>query len=302
MKMTSFIKTSILAFAGIILASHSVQAQTGNQPVILSDNELLMGFRATANPGQTTNLELNLGSADSYYNPAVTGTTGAPVTGPVVPVIGHLSGPDLVNTYGASWASRTDLFWGIVGTSNAFGSYDGLFGQNTIYLSRPETTAGVQTTPWLRQVSFGSANTQISSLGGAGGYVGNSTANSDFDLAVTASNANSYTTRSGGVAGQTFGTVNGAFQNDSIVAKFGTGSWISVQDLFALEEGAGSGVYLGSVGLAADGTMAYSPTASFFAAPVPEPGVATYLLGAFAVSVLRRRRSRSAVSALRPAH
>ena len=302
MKVTSFIKTSILTLAGIILASHSAQAQIGNQPVSLGDNELLMGFRATAAPGQTINLELNLGSADSYYNPGGTGTAGAPITGPAIPIIGRLSGTDLVNTYGAGWAARTDLFWGFVGTSNASGSFDGLFGQNTIYLSRPETTAGVQTTPWARQVSFGSANTQISSLGGAGGYVGNSTANSDFDLAVTATGANSYTTRSGGVAGQTFGTVNGAFQNDSIVAKFGTGTWISVQDLFALEEGAGSGVYLGSFGLAADGRMAYSPTASFFAAPVPEPGAATYLLGAFAVSALRRRRGRSAASALRLAH
>ena len=309
MKVTSFIKTSILTLAGIILASHSAQAQIGNQPVSLGDNELLMGFRATAAPGQTINLELNLGSADSYYNPGGTGTAAAPITGPAIPIIGRLSGTDLVNTYGAGWAARTDLFWGIVSTSNASGSFDTdpisgnpIFGQNTIYLSRPETTAGVQTSPWGRQSSFGAANTQISSLSGATGYTGNSTANSDFDLAVTATGANSYTTRSGGVAGQTFGTVNGAFQNDSKVANFGTGTWISVQDLFALDEGAGSGVYLGSFGLAADGRMAYSPTASFFAAPVPEPGAATYLLGAFAVSALRRRRGRSAASALRLAH
>lgn len=297
MRKYSFLKTSILALAGVFF-THSVQAQaTGNQPVSLSDNDLLMGFRATVTPGLTTNLELNLGNADAYYNPtgAATFATIAPV---VVTNIGHLSATDLQNTYQngtvTNWATRTDLFWGIAGTSSASGSFDGIFGQNTIYLTRPETTVGVRTTPWNRQVNFAAANVQISSLGGAGGYAGTSTATSDYDLLINAGNINSYQSRSSNAQGQTFAAVNGAFVNDSVVATFGTGTWISVEDLFALEPGTGAGVYLGSFGLAANGRMDYSPTASYFA--VPEPAAATYLLVVCAASAFRRRRNRAAVS------
>ena len=292
MKIPSILSTSILAVTAVILSNQSVQA--GNSPVSFGDNDLLMAFRATATPGNTINVELNLGNADAYYNPG--GNAPLDFSSAVgITNIGRLSLTDMNNTYGAAgaWATRTNLFWGIVGTSNASGSFDGWFAQNTIYLSRAQTTPGVQTTPWARQTSFNAANTQISSLNGNGGYEGNSTATSDFDVLVNAGNSNSYQTRSGGVPGATFGTVNGAFMNDSVVANFGTGTWLSVQDLFALEPGAGAGVYLGSFGLAADGTVAYSPTASYFA--VPEPGTLTYLLGAMTAAALRRRRNRSAV-------
>lgn len=292
MKIPSILVTSLMAIVAVVLSNPSAQA--GNSAVSFGDNDLLMGFRATVAPGNTVNVELSLGSADSYYNPG----GNAPLnfgSAVVVANIGRLSLTDMNNTYGAAgaWATRTNLFWGIVGTSNASGSFDGWFGQNTIYLSRPETTPGVQTTPWARQNNFNAASTQISSLNGNGGYEGNSTANSDFDVLVNSGNANSYQSRSGGQPGQTFAAVNSAFVNDSVVANFGTGPWISVQDLFALEPGTGPGVYLGSFGLAADGTVAYSPTASYFA--VPEPGTLTYLLGALTVSAFRRRRSRSAV-------
>ncbi|MEO6738783.1 MAG: hypothetical protein ABIP20_00930 [Chthoniobacteraceae bacterium] len=295
MKSTRILTTSIFALAGLFLSIQSAQA--GNADVSLSDNDLLMSFRATATPGNTINLELNLGPADSYYNPGGTGTSGSPITGSAITNIGRLSVLDLQSTYQngtvTNWATRANLFWGIVGTSNTSGSFDGLFGTNTIYLSRPETSPGVQTTPWSRQTSNTSANTQVASLGGSGGYTGTaaSTANSDFDLVVTAANPNSYTTRSGGQPGQTFATVNGNFVNDSVVAAFGTGNWISVQDLFALESGGtGPGVYLGSFGLRANGQLDYAPNASAFA--VPEPGTVTYVLGACVVAALRRRRSR----------
>ena len=289
--MKKILMTSILALAGVVVSTQSAHA-VGGATISLGDNELLLGFRATGT-GQTTNLELNLGSADSFYNPLGNGLG----TGPSITNIGRLSVTDLTNTYGAGWAARTHLTWGIVGTSSASGSFDSLFGQNTIYLSKAETTAGVQTTPWNRQTNFGAANGQITSLGGSGGYLGTSTANSDYDLLVTAGNANSYQSRSGTLPGQTFGAVNGAFQNDSVVATFATGNWISVQDLYALEEGATTaGTYLGSFGLRADGTIDYAASASEFAA-VPEPGTAAYGLALFVAGALRRRRNRKEVAA-----
>lgn len=294
--MKKILITSILALAGVVASTQSAHA--GNSTVSLSDNDLILGFRANGNSGQTTNLELNLGSADYFYNPTNEGSFGsiAPVG---ITSIGRLSVTDLNSTYGAAgaWATRTDVSWGIVGTSSAFGSFDGIFGQNTIYLSKAETTAGVQTTPWNRQTNFGAANSQIASLGGSGGYTGTSTATSDYDLLVTAGNANSYQSRSGALSGQTFGAVNGAFQNDSVVATFSTGNWISIQDLYALEEGATTaGTYLGSFGLRADGTIDYAARASEFAA-VPEPGTAAYGLALFVAGALRRRRNRKEVAA-----
>lgn len=292
--MKTILTTSILALVGFVVSTQSAQA--GSSPVSFGDNDLLLGFRTNNAPGQTINLELNLGSADTYYNPG--GNAPLDFSSAVgITNIGRLSVTDLSATYGAGWASRTDLSWGIVGTSNASGSYDGWFGGNTIYLSRAETVAGTQTTPWSRQTNFNAANTQISSLGGSGGYTGTSTATSDYDVLVAAGSSNSYQSRSGGVPGATFGAVNGTFMNDSAVSVFGTGNWISVQDIYALAQGTGAGQYLGSFGLRADGTIDYSPTASAFATPVPEPGTAVFGIATFAIAALRRRRNAATVVA-----
>lgn len=291
--MKNILMTSILAIDGIVVSTQSAQA--GNSAVSLGDNDLLLGFHTATNPGLTTNLELNLGNADAYYNPNGDGL----LTGPSIVNIGRLSVTDLIATYGSGWAARTNLSWGIVGTSSASGSFDGLFGQNTIYLSRAETGAGVQTTPWNRQTNFAAANTQISSLGGSGGYVGTLTSTSDYDLGVTAANANSYQTRSAGQPGQTFAAVNGSFQNDSIVDNFSSGNWISVQDVYALQQGATTaGTYIGSFGLRSNGTVDYGASASFFApTAVPEPGTAVYGLALFVASALRCRRNHQEVTA-----
>lgn len=291
--MKNILTTSILALVGFVVSSQSAQA--GGQPVGFGDNDLLLGFRTNNNPGQTINLELNLGTADTYYNPG--GNAPLDFSSAVgITNIGRLSVTDLTSAYGSGWASRTDLNWGIVGTSGTSGSYDGFFGLNTIYLSRAETVAGTQTTPWSRQNNFNAANTQISSLGG--GYTGTSTATSDYDLLVAAGSSNSYQSRSGGVSGATFGAVGSAFANDSIVAKFNTGNWISIQDIYALEQGSGYGVYLGSFALRANGSIDYSPTASAFGlVAVPEPGTAVFGIATFAIAALRRRRNAATVVA-----
>ncbi|MEO6738780.1 MAG: hypothetical protein ABIP20_00915 [Chthoniobacteraceae bacterium] len=291
---TNILTTAILALTGFALSTQSAHA-VGGATTSYGDNDLILGFRTTVAPGQTNNLEVNLGNADSFYNPIGAGL----LTGPAITNIGRLSLTDL-QTFGSgsAWSTRSDLFWGIAGTSNTSGSFDGLFNTNTIYLSRAETTAGVQTTPWNRQNNFNAANTQIASLGG--GYTGlTSTATSDYDVFKAAADVNSYKSRSGGQPGQTFGAVNGNFANDSAVATFGTGTWISVQDMYALQQGGtGAGTYIGSFGLRADGTLDYAASASAFApTPVPEPGTAAFGVAAFIATALRRRRGNATLAA-----
>jgi hypothetical protein len=289
MKPTTFLMRTILALAGVALSfpsSHAANVPTFN------DNDLMMGFRATTGTGASTNLMVDLATADFYYNPNGTAVNPlSPITGTTITNIGRVAVLDISGTYGATWATRTDLFWGIVGSSGSSGSNDGLYQNNTIYLSRPETVSMTRTTAWGRANDYTNANVQISSMGNAGGYNGTSTANSNFDALATASNGQSYTSRSGGQAGQTFAAVNGTFVNDSVVAKFGTGTYVSINDLFALDPsrtGEANGIYLGSFGLRSNGTIDY------FVVPVPEPGAATYLLGAGLAAAFRRRR-RSAV-------
>ena len=284
MKPTRFFIRPILALAAVVLSSPSSHAA----PLSFGDNDLMMGFRATSGTGASTNLMVNLNTADFYYNPNGTAVNPlSPITGTTIINIGRVSVLDISGTYGGTWASRTDLFWGIVGSSGGSGSGDGLYGTNTIYLSRPETVSGTRTTAWNRQNDYNNANTQISSMANAGGYNGNSTANSNYDGLASSSNQQSYTGRSAFQAGQTFAAVNGAFVNDSPVFRFGTGTYISVNDLFALDPsrtGEANGIYLGSFGLRSDGTIDY------FVVPVPEPGAATYLLGAGLAAAFRRRR------------
>ena len=293
MKPTTSLTKAILALAGVVLSYPSSHA--GNAPLSFGDNDLMMGFRATAGTGAASNLMVNLNTADFYYNPGGTAVNPlSPITGGTITNIGRVSVLDISGSYSPTWASRTDLFWGIVGSSGGSGSSDSLYGTNTIYITRPETVAMTRTTAWPRANDYNNANVQISSMGNAGGYNGTSTANSNFDFVASSSNGQSYTSRSGGQAGQTFAAVNGTFVNDSTVARFGSGTYVSINDLFALDPsrtGEANGIYLGSFGLRNDGTIDY------FVVPVPEPSAATYLLGACLVGAFRRRRS--AVSATR---
>jgi hypothetical protein len=291
MKINNILTASILAIAGLVAFTPSAHAAT----LFFGDNELMLGFRATGGTGAASNVMSDLNTADLYYNPNGTASNPlSPITGTNITNIGRLSPADLSATYGAGWAARTDLFWGIVGSSGSSGSNDGLYQSNTIYLSKAEATAGTQTSPWNRQNDYTNANVQISSMGNAGGYQGSSTANSNFDAIASAANAQSYTSRSQGQSGQTFATVNGTFANDSVVAKFATGNWISVQDIYAMDPAGtgGNGVYLGSFGLRADGTIDYATSASDFAtSPVPEPATTFFGIATFAVAAFRRRRS-----------
>ena len=89
-----------LTALSIAPASRAIEAAVG---------DLILGFKATGGQGLATNLEVNLGPASAFYN-AAAGSTD---------VLTRLAVADLVEVYGANWASRDDLFWGIAGTAGA---------------------------------------------------------------------------------------------------------------------------------------------------------------------------------------
>jgi len=94
-------KMVLLALASVALLTPSVRAGI----VSAQQGDLILGFRATGGAGAGVNLEVDLGSISNFYNGANSGLT-----------LSNLVAQDLIDTYGANWGSRTDLFWGAAAT------------------------------------------------------------------------------------------------------------------------------------------------------------------------------------------
>jgi PKD repeat protein len=93
----------VVTVIGIVaLPAPSVQAGTVSAQL----DDLILGFRASGGTGGGVNLEVDLGSVSNFYNAA---------PGSVIP-LPELASQDLIDTYGADWATRTDLFWGAAAT------------------------------------------------------------------------------------------------------------------------------------------------------------------------------------------
>jgi len=78
-----------------------------SRAVTAAAGDLIPGFKAAAGMGADINLEVNPGPASDFYG-AAAGSTA---------VLTKLAVADLVDTYGADWNTRCDLFWGIAGTT-----------------------------------------------------------------------------------------------------------------------------------------------------------------------------------------
>jgi hypothetical protein len=98
MKMNKLTKVAILALTAAGLASLSASAAN----VSTNETDLILGFQITdgTGTGSASNLEVDLGSTSLF-------TTTASLT------LNQLAAADLSATYGANWASRTDLTFGI---------------------------------------------------------------------------------------------------------------------------------------------------------------------------------------------
>ncbi len=276
MKTKHLLAVALLALLG---GTAAVRAQT----VTAGLNNLILGFRATGGTGASINLEVNLGNASSYYN--VSGTVN----------LSGLSVSDLSAAYGSNWFNRSDLFWGVAGsTGSAVGT---TIGGNpilakTLWGTAAETTLGVQSTAWNRLGAFSqqaAANTIATMYTGALGSLNGATAtgNSATAALLDTSLAGSWSKQEGNNAAA-FGSqmTKSGFENGT------PGNAGVVSDLYELQPGSGSGTYLGSFALNASGLSYSGSTGDAAAAAVPEPSTYAAIFGALAMgfAVLRRRQ------------
>ncbi len=254
--MKKFIPTSLLAAVLVVPAVAQVQANL---------NDLILGFRATGGQGQNVNLEVNLGSASQFTNQPA-GTTL---------LISRLSSADLAAVYGSNWNTRTDLVWGVIGTSGRVGS-GGLNGQPpaTLWATKAREDAATAPLPFAPGSRNGQTNASsgIEALifGGPGSLDGAAaTSHSSSAATINGTLAGSYTVQDTFQPGVSFGFFNPSINNSAKVS----GSSYAVSDLFELQPGATAATYLGSFGLAAGGTLTFSTSAAFFSGTSGAPTI-----------------------------
>ncbi len=250
--MKTIYTTALLALSGI--------AATAQAQISAAANDLILGFHATGGQGNTVSLEVDLGSISNYSG--LSAGTSLPIS--------KLAVADLVATYGSNWASRTDLSWGIIGTSSRTGT--GPSGQpaDTLWATAPETTLGTQSTPYqpgsVGAQAYASSNiealysTAPGSLSSA-----TATANSSVSANIIATLSGSYAAQDAIQPQASFGFFTPVIDNSTNIA---SGSY-AVSDLYELRPGASSATYLGSFGLSSTGTLVYKATASNYAPGAP---------------------------------
>jgi len=101
-------RSLILASTGLLLAALPSGAAIVANP---ASNDLFLGIRASSGTGSGTAYVLNLGQ----YSQLTATAPGATFT---FANLGNVAA-DLVRIYGANWASRNDLLWGVVGKNSS---------------------------------------------------------------------------------------------------------------------------------------------------------------------------------------
>jgi hypothetical protein len=196
-------KMVLFALASVALLTPALHAQT----ITTSVNDLILGFRADGAPGQTLNIEVDLGNVSQFYNAAPGSTIPLP----------SLAIQDLINAYGASWSTRTDLWWGAVSTTGRVsGTPDGHAPAGTLW-----ATAPVGQTPFNRASVFTqkaaspTIEAMITPSPGGGGqlYGASSTPNSANAAVINASLANSWTLQDQKTIGASFAYFNPTVDN-----------------------------------------------------------------------------------------
>ena len=194
----SYRKVVLLALASVALLMPSVR--TVAQTITPNYCDLILGFRAAGAPGETLNLEVDLGNMAQFYNAAPGSTIPLPT----------LSVQDLINVYGASWSTRTDLVWGAVATTGRAqgsvgtnGVLDGHSPADTLWATRPDGLPA-----WNRGSSFAQAtasgNIEPMFVNGAPGTLlgASATTNSSKAAVIDATQAGSWTAQDLKAAGE----------------------------------------------------------------------------------------------------
>ena len=282
MKTKSIIISRLAGLAALALLTRGAQAVTA----IAGD--LILGFRAGGGQGSDKNLTVNLGPASSFYG-ALPGSF----------VVTGLSPLDLSIAYGGSWASRPDLRWGIVGTTEA--AAVGVAPARTLWATREETTPGTSSTPWLRGSTFTlqiPSNTISTLYSGAPGSLsnGSATANSAVTSVIDPTLAGSWTAQDDFTPGVSFRyfnpTVTGSMDHiPGTPSQYDGTNGYAVLDLFEVRPGASGdpAAFLGAFGLNSSGLLVFSTDPGVFAA-IPEPSALFTGVGLLLAALHFRRR------------
>lgn len=244
----------LLAALISIPSAYAVPAVTG---------DLILGFKASGGMGSDVNLEVNLGPAADFYG-AAAGSTA---------ILTKLSVQDLVDTYGNDWNTRSDLSWGIVGTTGfaAVGSAPA----RTIWASRAEATSGTASPSWPTGSTF-TLNIPIGAMlslyTGAPGSLDRfgATTNSTSSSKVTASESGSWSAQEGFTPGVSFRYFNPTVMQPiapfTAVNSSYDGTAYNVLDLWELRPGAagGPGTLVGGFGVNSAGKLVFSKDVSKF--------------------------------------
>ena len=206
-----------------------------------ANGDLYLGFEAAGGTGATANLVFDLGSATSFNS----------LSGAI--------GDDLAATYGANWYSRSDLFYGVIGSVSPALNGDPI---NTLYGSDASGTGA-----WNR-ASAAAQGTVVAKIKTMQSQIATDLANGQGGLASGVVIMNNTEGGSWGAYSSIGNTSFGSF-NGSVEALVG-----STLDLYRMAPGVGQGGYVGSLVIDQTGNVA----------AVPEP--ATYALMGLSALVL----------------
>jgi len=240
-----------LLCAAAALTATKAQAQA-------TDNDLLLCFRATAGTGADVNLYVNLGNVVSPE-----------------PIQETLSlNSDLTSVYGSSWASDSNLYWSVIGTTGALAG--GAYSADDLFVSSPDPADNPSDpgSPLQQSATRGAIeNVYLAANSGTAGAI------SQSSFGPSSGNSSSY----GSEYASEFnnGGFDMTFEQSGDVASGPLSS--DVYELYAGSMLTKQQIDLGTVTLSSDGNFAVS---------VPEPSTwAMLILGAASLLVLRRRRS-----------
>jgi hypothetical protein len=280
MRLTTIRSFGLRTLAALLFACATSKAALVPDPVTSGANhELFVGFRASGGQGGSTSYLVKLGAASSFLT--VEGTSFDLNLGTLVPGLGA----DLAATYGGvgdpggAWYTRSDLFWGIFGTSTS--------ANPLVYGSRERVSIGTLSDPWpnLDLTARNSVNTQIGTnvLTGIGGYRGSTaTANSPVaTLQANTGNSTSYNFQVATAGTTDFGSLS---QWTSIEGDFGGGTAGTVLDVW--RAGSTGVTYRGAFSINEAGVIHYQ----FLTVPEPSVSLLLAVVGA-ATCGLRRRRA-----------
>lgn len=236
MNLITRLLTAVVGLAGVASTVLANPAYT--------DGDLLLGVRATADPGANQDYVINLGPASQFTDASAPFTVGG--LGNVANDLAIFSDAGITD-----WFSRSDVFWGIVGTDLASDP------ANTLYATRPRVDVNTQTTAWTRR-SFSSQSTTNSTFRAfiSGFSLSTSNASSPKGTIQSTSAINSYASFTSG--GTDFGFFTG------IEGNFGAGTAGSVLDLYRLtpttQNPVGQGVlFVGTFKFSDNGQLTFTP-------------------------------------------